>query len=147
MFSFAACQSPSFWWPLKNDSLSAPLFQFINETLKDPTLLVNRTQQRFYIDGGGAETDPPFNMAQSAVEVGQIISSFDHYTLDRNVWINIIPSKQHNFIEWIKRIGQAISILLPASGETGMPVPVTNQAFLLNSSLLLLSLVLTLKVV
>lgn len=133
VFSFAACQSPSLWYPLKNDSLSEPQFHFINHTLKDPVFSVNRKEQKYYIDCGGAEIDAPYNMAQAAVEVGQIISSFNLFKLDQNVWVDIDPGKYHGYTEWGKRIGLALATLLRAPGEPGMPDLVTNQASKPNS--------------
>ncbi|XP_053395920.1 uncharacterized protein LOC123524634 [Mercenaria mercenaria] len=123
VFSFAACQSPSFWWPLNNNSFLEPLFHFINQTLKNDSLQASRTDQKYYIDAGGAENFAPFNLTQAAVEVAQYISNLEHFKLDTNVWIAVDPFKPHNYIEWVKRIGQALTTLLPASGEASMPFP------------------------
>ncbi|XP_045209804.1 uncharacterized protein LOC123561473 [Mercenaria mercenaria] len=124
VFSLAACQSPSFWWPYKDSSFDAD-FDFLNKTLKDPVFQTNRPEQKIYLDAGGAENLDPFRLTQSTVEAARIITSYKHYKLDKNVWVNVDPYKDHNFIEWAKRMGLALTTLLPAGGTTGMP---SNEA-------------------
>ena len=54
IFGFAACMSPSLWYPYTSHTTAA--FLFNNVTLKDPSLRQNRPLQRIYLDAGSLET-------------------------------------------------------------------------------------------
>ncbi|XP_053373256.1 uncharacterized protein LOC123532769 [Mercenaria mercenaria] len=118
VFSFAACQSSPFFWPINNSSYFEFDFHFINKTLKNPLFHNNRPEQKIYLDVGGGEFPiASWNMVQATLETASIITDFEHYTLDKNVWVHVHPFKNHSAIEWGKRMGQALATLLPA-GET-----------------------------
>lgn len=122
VFSFAACQSPSFWWPKNDQNMDKADFYFINNTLNDPLFLDQRPQQKIYIDAGGDENIDPYRLTQAVVEAGHLISKHEHYNLNKNVWVFVDPHKSHTFVEWGKRMGQALTTLLPADGAPNMPV-------------------------
>lgn len=121
VFSFAACQSPSFWWPYNNASMDAVEFDFLNKTLRDPVFQRSRTNQRIYLDAGGAETLDPYRLTQSVVETGKVLESFKEFKINDNLWVAVDPMKSHHFVEWAKRVRQAVAALLPAMGESSMP--------------------------
>lgn len=121
VFSFAACQSPSFWWPMNNDTLVTCDFAFNNKTLKDPLFSTNRPEQRIYIDAGGLESDDPYRLTQAAIEAAYAISTLDHYELNKNVWIEVSPERAHNSLSWAVRVYKALRTLLPVPGSAGKP--------------------------
>jgi enterochelin esterase-like enzyme len=122
VFSSAACQSPSFWWPYNNKTTDEVDFDFINITLKNHQWSFNRPSQRIYIDAGGEEILSPFQLTQMTVQVAQEISAMRNYEMNKNVWIFVEPDKGHDFIVWGKRFAMAIGNLLPAAGDPHMPV-------------------------
>ncbi|XP_052769356.1 uncharacterized protein LOC128209375 [Mya arenaria] len=121
VFSFAACMSPSFWWPLNNETNNLCDFDFNNKTLKNPAYAVNRPSQRIFIDAGGLENDNPYNLTQAAIDAAHAISSHENYKLDENVWIEISPLEKHNNLQSLRRMQNAFSVLLPIEGEAAMP--------------------------
>lgn len=122
VFSFAACQSPSFWWPSNNISMDAVDFDFLNKTLKDPAFQGSRTHQRLYLDAGGMENLDPYRLTQAVVETGEMLNSFNSFKLNENLWVAVDPGKNHSMIEWARRVRQALAALLPAAGDPRMPV-------------------------
>lgn len=125
VFSFAACQSPAFWWPYNNPTMDIADFDFLNKTLKDPVFRVNRINQKIYLDAGGSEVYDPFRLAQATVEAGKIFDGFENFKFNENLWLSIDPLKNHHYVEWARRIHQALTALLPAGGAPSMP---TTQA-------------------
>ncbi|XP_060575516.1 uncharacterized protein LOC132732980 [Ruditapes philippinarum] len=121
VYSFAACQSPPFWMPINSTHPNVTNFDFLTRILKDPTFQVKRPEQKIYFDAGGAETNYPYRITQATIEAAKTITQFQHYELNRNVWIFIDPGKGHSFTQWKKRIGQALTTLLPAQGAKRIP--------------------------
>jgi hypothetical protein len=76
--------------------------------------------QKINFDAGGAETNYPYRITQTTILAAKNITQFQHYELNRNVWIFIDPGKGHSFIQLKKRIGQALTTLLPAQGAKRM---------------------------
>lgn len=126
-FKYASCSSPSFWWPA-DENYTACNFDFLNKTLKDPNLWVNRPEQKIYIDAGGAEIDDPFSLTQAAVESAAIISTNEFFTLNENLWIHVSPGKQHSMVEFNSRLWKGFKTLLPAAGDPDRPTEVHNES-------------------
>ena len=115
-FKYAACQSPSFWWP-SNENYTQSYFEFLNVTLKDPTHWHNRPNQKIYIDTGGQEIRWPFYLTDSAVEVARAIAEHELFTMDQNVWIHVSPDKGHGPVEFNARVWKALTTLYRAPGD------------------------------
>ncbi|WAR20495.1 hypothetical protein MAR_002333 [Mya arenaria] len=112
VFSFAACMSPSFWWPLNNETNDLCDFDFNNTTLTNPAYAVNRPPQRIFIDSGGLENVKPYNLTQAAIDAAHSISSHENYKLDENVWIEISPSGRHTILQSLRRMQNALKLLV-----------------------------------
>ena len=121
IFGFAACQSPSFWWPYTNDS-SAAAFFFNNITLKDSSLRTNRPFQRLYLDAGSRETGLPFTLAQAMLAAAQDMQTTSGFEWNENLWVNIFPGDPHNFVVWAMRMWNPLRIFFPT-----YPVPSRNN--------------------
>lgn len=127
-FSSAICQSPSLFWP--HDSVTnTAAFHFINQTLKNLSLLENRPRQKFYIDAGGLENFDPYRLTQSAIEVGEYLPRLVNFALNDNVWIAVEPGRAHGVVEWGRRMGQALAVVLSADGDPSLfGTPVETSA-------------------
>ena len=112
IFGFAACQSPSFWWPYNND-FSAGDFFFINVTLKDETLRNHRSGQRIYLDAGGKETYLPFTLTQAMLFAAQDMENTAYFEWDKNLWANVFSDDPHSFTYWAMRIWNPLKIFFP----------------------------------
>lgn len=116
----AICQSPSFFWP--NDQLkNTAAFHFINDTLKESFYQQNRPRQKFYIDAGSEEDMAPYRLTQSAIEVAEYISLREPYALYDDVWLAVEPGRAHGYVEWGRRMGQALAVVMSADGDPEMP--------------------------
>jgi len=74
-----------------------------------------------YIDVGGAENDAPYTMVDAALEAARTMTSYDHYDINVNVWVEVSPDRNHSSLEAIRRFPNAIATLLPLPGEPAMP--------------------------
>ena len=105
VFGFAACQSPSFWWPKEHIQNSE--FFFNNVTLKEPSLRINRPFQKIYLDGGGLEPDAAMlSAAEDMVSTGAFV-------WDRNLWAYVFPDYPHTGLHWAKRLWSPLKIFFP----------------------------------
>lgn len=116
-FGMAACQSPSFWWPLNDTTYNDCNFDFFNVTLKNQTLLKDRNRQKILVDAGSEESHSPYRLTQSTVEAGLVMSKMPFFELDRNIWINIYPDAGHDFKQWSLRFWTALTTLIPPDGS------------------------------
>jgi len=60
-------------------------------------------------------------MVDAALEAARTMTSYDHYDINVNVWVEVSPDRNHTFLEAIRRISNAIATLLPLPGEPAMP--------------------------
>ena len=119
-FKYAACQSPSFWWPI-NNNLTTVSFDFINKTMRNESLWTNRPVQKIYLDAGGAEQESPFNLTQSTVEAAELMATNNRLSLNHNLWLHIAPGSDHSSVEYLKRLWLALGTIYKAPGDPAMP--------------------------
>ena len=118
VFGFAACHSPSFWWPRNNDTNNE--FFFNNVSMKEPSLRINRPFQKIYLDVGGLEPD---YMEHSMLSAAQDMSSTNAFVWDKNLWAFVFPDYPHTSLHWSKRIWTPLKIFFPTH-----PAPSFNNS-------------------
>lgn len=114
IFGFAACQSPSFWWPGIKNYTEAGFF-FNNDTMKDPDLRNNRPSQKIYLDAGGTETLMPFSLTQAMLSAAQDMGTTGFFEWDKNLWANVFPEDVHSSTTWVSRMWSPLRIFFPAN--------------------------------
>ena len=108
VYGFAACQSPSFWWPIIGDMDNE--FFFNNVSMKDYNLRMNRPFQRIYLDVGGVEGHM---MTHGMLKAAQAMVGTGHFHWDRNIWTNVFPGMPHTIPDWLTRIWDPLRIFFP----------------------------------
>ena len=111
IFGFAACQSPSFWWPKIDDNTDG--FFFNNVSLKDSNLRAQRPYQRIFLDAGGTETLVPFTLTQAMVAAAQDMSTTGWFEWNKNLWADVYPGDVHSGPVWISRMWNPLKIFFP----------------------------------
>ena len=109
-FGYAACGSPSFWWPREADGSFG--FFFNNVSMKDPALRRNRPFQKIYLDIGGSELS---DMVQSMLETAEDLASLDAFVWDRNLWASVFTGYPHTMAHWIMRLWKPLNIFFPTT--------------------------------
>ena len=115
-FKHASCQSSSFFWPT-NGILTKTYFEFLNVTLKSTAYWNNRPYQKIYIDVGGNENIPPYDLVDSAVDVARVMAEHELFTMDQNLWLHVTPDKAHGLVEFDQRVWKALTTLYRAPGD------------------------------
>ena len=108
VYGFAACQSPSFWWPRIGDTDNK--FFFNNNSLKDYNLRTNRPFQRIYLDVGGVEGHM---MTHGMLEAAQDMVDTGHFQWNRNLWTHVFPGMPHSSPDWLTRMWDPLRIFFP----------------------------------
>lgn len=127
IIGFAACQSPSFWWPATNDS-AVDAFFFNNVTLQDETLRHGRPHQQIYLDGGGLETDLPFTLTQAMLSAAEVMETTDAFVWDKNLWAYVFPGEPHNSVYWGMRLWNPLKLFFPARPGPRFYLPVERHS-------------------
>ena len=118
VFGFAACQSPSFWWPKINDNTDG--FFFNNVSLKDSNLRNKRRYQRILLDAGGTETPMPFTLTQAMIAAAEDMSTSGWFEWNKNLWVDVYPRDIHSRQVWISRIWKPLKTLFPTNPAPNM---------------------------
>ena len=120
VFGFAACQSPSFWWPKIDDNTNG--FFFNNVSLKISNLRSHRPYQKIFLDAGGKETYMPFTLSQAMVAAARDMSTTGWFEWNKNLWADVYPGDVHSGQVWISRMWNPLKIFFP----TNPPPKITN---------------------
>ena len=120
VFGFAACQSPSLWWPKINDDKDG--FFFNNVSLKDSNLRFKRPYQRILLDAGGTETQSPFTLTQAMVAAAEDMSTTGWFEWNKNLWADVYPGDIHSGQVWVSRIWKPLKTFFPTN-----PAPNINN--------------------
>ena len=110
VFGYAACQSPSFWWPGYNDTYNE--FFFNNVSLKNPNLRTKRPYQRIYLDVGGVEGDM---MIHGMLSAAQDMSMTRAFEWNKNLWVHVFPGMPHTSTHWLMRLWDPLKIFFPTT--------------------------------
>ena len=117
VFGFAACMSPSLWYPNANETTATFFFETV--TLKDPILRQNRPLQKIYLDAGSLETPEPWTLTQSITSAAREMATLPVFEWNRNLWASVIVGETHSFTSWIKRIWEPLRLFNPTTPGTG----------------------------
>ena len=113
IFSAAACQSSSFWWPKRADASCQ--FEFLNKTLKENRN--DRPYQRIHIDVGELEAGGPYDMITAAVRAGASMADLGIFNIDDNLIVKVFTGQRHSGLEWYNRLWNSLSHILRPQGD------------------------------